>query len=270
MTVKLKDIPDGTEETPAMRLRQAREKKDFTRMMLGSMTGIPQKSIEKFENGSQEPTLSRLKGLSEALGVTAQWVMDGDSTKGENTVSITASTPGPEDGPANDNDPMDKVLNLLARLDEMRTNQFEGAQRGALALADETMAALKHIEPRQLLELASDRNLKETDCKDEGSSLSVFDVFDLFTEDHEKGLAYCESIEERILDTAIMGVDIHTIDRDDLVDLANELDIEEDADGFLGVGFIKTGDLVKALRAKLRVMFVSGNGVQLTNVEEGG
>lgn len=251
MTMKVKDVPEGTEETPAMRLRQAREDKGLTRTELASRTGIPPKSIEKFEYGSQEPSLSRLQALSEALGVTTQWIM-GDEDNGDVSEAPSPSsetTPALLAEPVNDNDPMQRVRDMLERLDDMRVDEFQGVQRQAMALADDVRAALRYLEPGDLLAVASERGLYQGECKDES------DILDLFSENVEEAQAYCGNIEERILDTAIIGVDLYAVECEPLIELAEEMEIE--SPGIFGWGDHK--DFVPVIRSHFQAEVLSGN-----------
>ena len=80
MAMPMEDAHEADDDTLASRLRQARDDMGFSRAELARRTGIPAKSIEKFEFGTQEPSVSRLQALSEALEVTFQSLagMDAD------------------------------------------------------------------------------------------------------------------------------------------------------------------------------------------------
>jgi len=256
MVMKTKDIPADTEETPAMRLREAREGLGLSRAELARMTGIPAKSIEKFEYGSQEPSLSRVQVLAEALEVTSQWIMGEEQT----APKTTKAQPLPSN--QNDQAPMQKglaptVREMLEQLDDMRTDEFDGVQRQAMALADRIRAALKVFEPDELLALADERGLYKDECENE-----ITFMIDVFKKDPHKAQAYCGSVEERIIDTAILGLDLYNIDRDALVELADQLQDEHDIEkpGVFGLGWGKHKGFVPLIRPYVQAQALSGNG----------
>jgi hypothetical protein len=86
----------------------------------------------------------------------------------------------------------------------------------------------------------------------------------------EKGQSFCANIEERVLDTAILGVDLYNIEREPLVKLADELqeehDIEEPAWG--GFSWGEHNDFVPLIRPYMRAASYRGHPVDFTNHNE--
>ena len=58
------------------RLKQAREEAGLSRRKLADETGIPAKMIEKYEYGTAEPPLGRLKLLCQTLGIPVEELME--------------------------------------------------------------------------------------------------------------------------------------------------------------------------------------------------
>jgi len=265
MAIKMNEVIEGTEETVGMRLRKARDEKEMSRREVQEQTNIPQKSLEKIEGGTQEPSLARVQTLCDLYGVTLEWVKDGNSNESVKAESADIPKAGvPKIEPANENDPMDQVRGMLNDLDEMRTHGFKGVQRGALALSSDILSALKHFEPGELLALASERRLHQ--CEKE----SVDNIFDLFNEDASQAQEYCGSIEERIVDTAMFGVDLYVIEQSSLVRLAENLKIEITKDAFFTYTWFEEPDhmeIIKAIRPELIARSVSGDGIDLENIQ---
>lgn len=258
MTAKLNDTPEGHEETPAMRLRQARENLNLSRAELARRTGISPKVIEKFEYGSQEPSLSRIKSLSEALEVTTLWIMGEEETSFKQEEAVV-TMPGPKKESANENDPMAEVILYLEEIDDFRNKGFEGAKRGALALVGDLKSVLKYLEPEQLVKLASDRNLYQ--CEKETPE----DIDEMFSANLSEGQEYCGSIEERIVDTALLGMDLYWLNIQALVALANSFDIEFISEGTVSNSSYEPDhmEVINALRDELRMKAMSRDPVQL-------
>ena len=75
MTTQVKDLPETQSDTVATRLRKSRDAIGLTRADVVKETGIPAKSIEKFENGNQEPSVSRLVTLCKLYDVTEAYIL---------------------------------------------------------------------------------------------------------------------------------------------------------------------------------------------------
>ncbi|NQV83210.1 MAG: helix-turn-helix transcriptional regulator [Rhodospirillales bacterium] len=255
MTKISRDVPAHEGMTVADRLKMARIEASMTRKAVFEGTGISTSTLEKYESGHMDPNTTRLQAICDYLGVSVDWVLNGGDTPlaaaTEKTAEMQATANVAETfsetfaaGPprhaatafqANDNAPVDRVDRMLGEMDDMRADVFFGFQRQAMATAEDIRAALKYFEPSELLVLADERGLHQDE-----SCLDEFGIQDLFTEDLNEGQMYCGNIEERILDTAILGSDLFGIEREPLVALAEELrddhDLEPPAWGGLSWG----------------------------------
>jgi len=298
MTKMTRDIPSTEGMTVADRLKAARQDAELTRKALADATGIPASTLEKYERGDMDPNTTRLQTLCDHLGVSVNWVLNGadDLEASENAKPVretqpsakvmetmkTAETqpsakiletstetfsqgkPGGTEtaSPANETDPMDHIRGMLADLDDMRAHEFEGVQRGAMALIEDIHAALKYLEPSELLKMAFERNLHESDCETADS------IIHLFRDDTDKAQTLCGNIEERIIDTAILGVDLHTLDSKGLIDIAKELSEEHGFDTPKFFSWGKHEDFVPLVRPPLRELAIKANGYDFEDEEE--
>ena len=266
MNDQANEVSGNQEPILATRLREAREDVGMSRADLARQTGIPAKSIEKFEYGTQEPSVSRLKTLCEVLDVSREWVMgeDDDSAPSRKPVPQMETQPSPNGKVANKNDPMAKIRKALKKLDNMRADDFEGVQRQAMAMADDILAKLKYLEPDELVaDLAEDRGVFKGECP------TLSDILNFFAEKPDKAQEYCGQVEERILDTAILGVDLYAIESAPLVGLADRLEMENeilDAPEIFG-GWGDHEEFVPLIRPFLRSLAFMGEAEDFEDLE---
>jgi len=293
MTKSTRDIPTHEGMTIADRLKAARTDADFTRKALAEATGIPASTIEKYERGDMDPNTTRLQTICEHLDVSINWVLNGEDVQ-EASAKVTETTESAEpqasandaetfaedvlnvnsdiaesSEPANENDQMNSFNGLLTVLDNMRIHEFEGAQRGAIALIEEIRSVLKYCEPEELLALAVERELYQGDCKTADS------ILDMFRKSSDEAQAYCGNIEERIIDTAMFGIDLYALDSKALITVANELrkeyGIERPIRGeFLGNGasWGEHENFMPLIRPHLRTLTINNNGYDFEDVDE--
>lgn len=211
------------------RIREAREKAGLNRPQLGEASGIPWRTIERFEYGSQEPSVTRLLSICEALAVPMAELLSNEELENSSahvgfSESQTLSTEPLPTRIFATQTPMDRVEAILAMIDEMRSDNFDGVIRQPIALAEEATRQLAALEIDELLALARNRGLA-----DKGISTSR----ELLNEFHNNPNQTSESIrelEERIVDAAVVGVDLYSI----------ELSIlHKVADSFAENGFIE-------------------------------
>lgn len=285
MTKVTRDVPVHEGMTVADRLKAARTEAGFTRKALAEGTGIPASTLEKYERGDMDPNTTRLQTICDYLGVSVNRVLNGDDapqvaatketveTRASANVAESFAESDPEatavhaetHSTGSDHDPIERVRVMLSEMDIMRAQIFHGSQRKAMALENEIRAALKYFDPDDLMILAVEQGLyQDQQCLDASG------IHDLFADDLEKGQSFCANIEERVLDTAILGVDLYNIEREPLVKLADELqeehDIEEPAWG--GFSWGEHNDFVPLIRPYMRAASYRGHPVDFTNHNE--
>ncbi|HGJ5865846.1 MAG TPA: XRE family transcriptional regulator [Arsenophonus nasoniae] len=65
------------------RIRQARNHNKMTQESLGKRIGVSKATISQWESGTTEPNGKNLVSLAKALGVTIEWLLDGDEKNAE-------------------------------------------------------------------------------------------------------------------------------------------------------------------------------------------
>jgi transcriptional regulator with XRE-family HTH domain len=68
----------ATSEFP-QRLRQLRRQKNLSQAQLGEKAGVHYTHISKYERGVSNPSLETIRGLADALGVSTDFLMEGDT-----------------------------------------------------------------------------------------------------------------------------------------------------------------------------------------------
>jgi transcriptional regulator with XRE-family HTH domain len=61
------------------RLRELRRQKNLSQTELGEKAGVHYTHISKYERGVSTPSVETIRGLAEALGVSTDFLMDGDT-----------------------------------------------------------------------------------------------------------------------------------------------------------------------------------------------
>jgi len=275
LTKRVNDMTDNTNKDIAQRLRAARDDMGFSRRELAEITNIPQKTIEKFEIGSQEPSVSRLQTLCDVLDVTRSYLIDGYSADNDNGADRNGSKVKSggnaiacpkcgEMGEFTDEEDTNVVFQILTELDLLRDEKFDGAQRRAIELSKDLIRELGYLEPAELMKVAAARELYLDDCP------SAEGIMEIFNSDIEKAQTYCGLVEERILDTAILGIDMYAIEKKTLDRLSDKLehDHEElEAPGFFG-GWGEYSETVPLIRPYVRSLAFSGMGPDFDNPED--
>ena len=194
------------------RIKLARNDAGHTRKSLGEATKIPSSTLEKYERGDMDPNTARLTKICETLGVTVDWMMNGDSVDQNEDASpsyksANAELPSHDPTPAGPED-------LLIEIDDLWHVGFKGSYRRVTALIEDTRQALRYLDADALLSLARERGLRECETMKPGF------LEGLFSTDLEAAKSECGSIEERIIDTAVLGLDLYFVDWEALSDLA--------------------------------------------------
>lgn len=220
------------------RLQRLREDRGVTRPALAKSTGIPLKSIEKFEHGTMSPNVERLALLADALDVE--------------TETLVKSKP---DAPASKMNPLIdgerggallKTEKVLTDLDQMREEGFEKYWRTAPRLMAAANEMIEKLSTDQLLDLAEYRDLMPIDENDYEPS----------------------EVVERIMDTAYFGVDLVKIELSALEGLADSFELEGDEQGWFERSWSGREVLLAALRPVARKSQLAGRQVALDNTEK--
>jgi len=267
------------------RLRQAREDKGLSRAQAEKLTGIPAKSIEKFETDNQEPSISRVKTLCDVyeicpadllgMDVVNDDEIDDDGFDHDDVPTVEAEEHNDDDVDTSipshralvtidDTEVLEPIIDLLNELGVLRDDGLESHRRRATRLIEELQEQLRSLEPVDLIKLADVCELYRADCP----TANMIEV--VFSESMDKGQAYCGKIEERIIDTAVFGIDLYEIERKPLVALAEKLAWSHGVEmkGTALLIFDDWGthqDLALALRPTLRKMAIMGEGPDLVD-----
>lgn len=225
MTTQIKELPENESDTPGARLQAAREDKGLTRKKVAEMTGIPYKSLEKIEYGKMEANISRLKSLCAVLDIEPSFILNA----GENETSETAENASVESSGENIKNIHSHVAmanEYLQMLDVLRQTGFENSIRKTEAYFNELKSTLYFLEYDELLELAKIRGMDvEIAVSEETDSP---ETNELLEEDNVSEKPDCEELANRIIDTAIFGMDFYSISLDDLSTMAEKYEIAPD------------------------------------------
>lgn len=235
MTTRNKNIQNDELTSFGQRLRYEREKQDLSRPALSKLTGktISARVIAHLEDGNTEPKLKHSQTLAEVLEVDEVWLNHG-STKEDQTqpnhgfdgvLGETDDDLGDTNSPdlvdesdheipdiadenqqvlipSNDNQMrlyVDAVHELLELISAIRNEGFLHHSRKMPGLIEEVIETGKLLELSEVEELASDHNVNiEDDLQEEAVNEVIL----------------------RLLDTALLGVDLYQVDTDNLLAFA--------------------------------------------------
>ncbi len=246
MTTQIKDLPENESDTPGARLKTAREDKGLTRKKVAEMTGIPVKSLEKIEYGGMEPNISRLKAICTALDIEPSFILSAGEDETTDVVDnspVKASDENIENIRGHDS----MANEYLQMLDTLRQTGFENSTRKTEAYFNELKSTLCFLEYGELLELAKVRGIKVEDNISEETDPRETEEFTGIYEDisvSEK--PDCEELANRIIDTAVFGVDFYSIELDELSTMAEEHDLSPDR--FIWAGWRGHSEIVPKIR----------------------
>lgn len=233
MTTQIKDLPENESDTPGTRLQAAREKKGFTRKKVAELTGIPVKSLEKIELGGMEPNISRLKSLCTALDIEPLCIL----TAGENNANdkgANVSFQVSEESIENIHNYISQAKEYLQMLDTLRHNGFEKSIRKAEAYYNELIKTLSFLEYTELLNLAKIRCIEVEDILHERTGpQETKDFFTMYEGEPISEKPDCDEVVNRIIDTAVFGVDLYSLPLGFLSKIAEKNEIVPDRFFFL-------------------------------------
>lgn len=262
MNVPILNNPSTTAEIGA-RFRTARDATGLSRAQVAKLSNVSAKAIEKFEAGQQEPSFLRFAALCEAVGKTVDEILHGDEHDSDDDfisppprravppaprqANPAPTTPAPETA-------TDRVYGLLMELDELRETRFRHAQRRTMALVDQLRGELRFLEAEELVDLAHERGVFA------GTLPAVRDLEQSLVDEPAQGQELCRLLEQRIVDTALLGADLFAIDLKALGELARRLDISRPL-----LGWADHDDIAEKLLEPLRAATFAGQGEDLSN-----
>jgi len=238
MNNEIKETSEN-EDTFGSRLKAAREAARYTRPALAKETGIPEKSLEKFEYGNATPTIERLYILAETLDVSTQCLLEGEEPQ-----VLDENEPAHMGG--EDETSIEGKCNYI---DKLREDGFQFSWRSAPRLISEVRNEIKDYDLDMLLDFAEVRGLyviSDNEIKEitEGSKDMQAEVM------------------ERIIDTLYFGIDLYTIKKKNLEELVLDLKIKVKKNTFASRRSIpeweNISDVVAALRPLCREKALRG------------
>ncbi len=233
----------------AERIKRARTEAGLSRKGLSNLIGISPRTIERIENGEQEVTVQRVKLFATATGKSAAW-LQGDEEPDEEVDDFP--TPAPKPAPSRRSGPpapptVADVYASLRVIDTLRSEGFDGTIRQAMATCDQVRTMLAYQEPAALVEIANSRGIDRTTFP------KAREIQERLENAPEAGQQDCAAIQERIIDTAILGVDLHVVPPKALQDIARAAGLE--SDGWLG--WSNDDVMIEAVRPTVRRMALS-------------
>lgn len=265
MVKQVRDLPENDAiATMGAKLRNARDELGISRAKVQDETGIPAKTLEHYEAGASEPTLTRLKALCDLYKLSFGEMAGAEEVPKESSKEAVEESPKEEQAaPKEVAGELPAVEAMLEELAAFRVAGFDGSQRRAMALVGELNAAMKRLESDELEALAETRGLFE------GDRPTADGIFGLFVEDVDEAQRFCGLVEERIVDTAILGADLYAIDREALVTVADEIKDEFDIEEPRYLGWSDCwgdyAEFVPLIREPLRKLALMGKGVNFTD-----
>lgn len=151
----------------------------------------------------------------------------------------------------------DAIREDLEALDGWRASAFEGHRRAALALARTIEEEMCSLSPRDLVSLAESRDCHTPLPEPE-------EIERALREDYEAGEAACQDLAQRIVDTALFGRDLLSIELHRLVELAYAHEIEH---GRMIGDWRDHEELITASRRRLRHREVFRASLQVDDLE---
>jgi transcriptional regulator with XRE-family HTH domain len=269
MTIQTK-TEAGDLSTLAARLQHARKAANMSRAELARRTGIPAKTIEKVEYGTQELTVSRLQSVCDEIGIDILWLITGEADSTDDDVTDEAMTPQDHPRPsgnarqtvqANSTAPLCHLTiadGFLSELEGMFEQGYEDCPRKALAYYDAAVSTMRFLDPVPLVELAKHRGMRRRNLP------TADTLHNALLADIEAGEALCAAFAQRIADFHFFGEDLHDKDMSALQALAERLELR--GGGFFG--WESKEALIAALRPVLKQRVIAGETTVLSGETE--
>jgi transcriptional regulator with XRE-family HTH domain len=250
MTVKITEVKKEDRATFGMRLQGLRERKPLSRRELSDLTGIPAKSIEKFEGGLMSPTIERLQELARVLETPISLLLTGEDNKGQSEQTQQQAAKVREVKlPVVNTSNFELAVAELAALDQMREAGFENWWRTAPRNFAALPPFIDALSFEELLDLAEERSLM---------AIPEHEIRSFSELESEDQVAAVQALVERIIDTVYFGIDLMKLKQEPLEALAAKLDMEADESPFWG-DWSSYQAVISALRPRIREEAMKGN-----------
>jgi len=263
MAFTKKPVPSDELSTFGARLRHEREQQRLSRPALAELMNgtMSARIIEHLENGTTEVKLQQIGLVAEALGVSEDWLIKGESQDGDTKPGVifdSSSKAENCDTLVSDLDEVSegsKYLLLfkhrLAELDELREGDFALHQRKLPQLVEDTMSAAGYLELPEIFLIAEERGLFDVEVQSAEAEAADYEGMDDSTPE----------LLDRIIDTAIFGLDLYHVEMSTLAAFAERHSIS--SPHFFG-GWDHQAEIVPRVREKYRERALRGE-VSLTS-----
>lgn len=254
MTIRITETTRTDRAAFGSRLQSAREASNFSRRQVAELTGIPVKSIEKFETGDMSPSIDRVQALARVIDVSPTFLLNGAPTKQE-VEEIGAAVAKHHEYL----DDIDAILDAFLSLDEMRKNGFQRHWRTAPRSFEALEEIVGKMSYDELLDVGEARGLLAVPQ----SEVEMYEGLPL-----DEQIVAKQALADRIVDTAYFGIDLFSLDPEPLSDLADEFDVEKDQEGILFSSWSGDSAMIVALRPVLKERFLKGNQLDFEDEEQ--
>lgn len=256
------------------RLRYEREQQNLSRPALADMTdgALSARAISHLETGSTDATAQRIELLADLLNVDRDWLGFGDRSNspapGDDGGHNNDDRSSDLNSPANEPDEPENMpggaenigfdqsnrsekpveTSLTGSIDKTSNDQYEPPESDPVRMyVDEMIGVLTHIDmlredglqkhPRKMPKLLEQ-------ARDIGSCLEASDLEELaFERGVDPEQINTENLSEelfdefilRLIDTALLGIDLYTLDKDTLKTFARKHDIPRPFFGWDGI-----------------------------------
>lgn len=131
-----------------LRIKKARKERGLTQRQVGSMLDIASTNVSFWEQGINKPSTRNLKKLADALGVSIDWLENGDKSAGPEYVPPANAWELPDDVALSDAEFRDI---MVPRLDEVSKDNYLGeANYKQLFPVRKELLQLYNLQPRSL------------------------------------------------------------------------------------------------------------------------
>lgn len=245
--------PDAQKKTDLKtlggRIRFSRDVANLSRRELAEMTGMSSRTIEHYENGTTDATYQKLCVLAENLRVEIAWLVSGDDPGEIETdfqVMLDARASEENDQTCEMPSRIQRLETSFAILAELRNAGLEKHVRKATAIMQEVHGSAKYIEPEELTSFATRRGIFI--LKD--YSPEAFSDLINASMDRAAVEVLCTEIVDRLIDRALLGINLFQVNLKDLATMAAEWEILPNR--ILAFGWRGHEEIVPALRSRLR------------------